>query len=60
MIVKINTMEYKTLKTTGSDNVGNYEAVKTQDETLTLRLIEENDGHLAGEKTMNFKQPIHE
>ena len=43
---------------TGSDNVGDDEAVKNQDDLLTLRFIEKgNDGDLAVEKNMNCKHP---
>ena len=45
------------METTGSDNVGDDAAVKKQDGTLTLRFIEKIYGDLAGEKTMNCKQP---
>ena len=45
------------VKTTGSDNVGGDEAVKHQDDKLTLRFREKSNGDTAGEKTMNCKQP---
>ena len=44
-------------KTASSGIVGGYEAVKKQDDTLTLRFIEKSDRDIAGEKTMNSKQP---
>ena len=44
------------VKTTSSDIVGGYEAVKKQDGTLTLRFREkgDRDTSIAGEKTMNL------
>ena len=38
------------VKTTGSDIVGGYEAVKKQDDTLTLRFIGKSYRGIAGEK----------
>ena len=45
------------IKTTGSYNVGDDEAIKKQDATSTLRFIEKSDRDIAGEKTINCKQP---
>ena len=46
------------VKTTSSDIVGGYEAVKKQDNTLTLRFIEKSNRDITGEKTRNCcKQP---
>ena len=46
-------------ETTRSDNnVGDKDETVNQDETLTLRLEENKNGDIAGEKTMNCKQPI--
>ena len=45
------------METTASDYVGDDDAVKKQDGTLTLRFIEKINGDLAGRKTMNCKQP---
>ena len=39
------------VETTGSDNVGDDDAVKKQDGTLTLRFIEKSNGDIVGEKT---------
>ena len=44
-------------ETTGSDSVGDDNGIKKQDGTLILRFIEKKYGDLAGEKTMNCKQP---
>ena len=46
------------VETTGSDNVGDGDAVKNQDGKLTLRSIEKRSGDIAGDRTMNCKQPI--
>ena len=43
------------VETTGSDNVGDDDAVKQQNGTLILRFIEKSNGDMAGEKTMNCK-----
>ena len=56
MILKMNTMEQNG-ETAGSDNVGDDDAVKQQDCTLTLWFIEKSNDDLAGEKNMNCKQP---
>ena len=46
------------LQTTGLYNVGDDEAVKKQDDTLTLRFIEKRNRNITGEKTINYcKQP---
>ena len=45
------------VKTTSSVIVGGYEAVKKKDHTLTLRFIGKSGRDIAGEKTMNCKQP---
>ena len=41
------------MESTSSDDVGNDDAVKNQDNTLTLRFIEKSIGDMAGEKIMN-------
>ena len=38
------------VETTGSDNIGDGDALKHRDGTLTLRLIEKSNGDMAGEK----------
>ena len=52
-----NENEYdgiQNVKTTGSYNVGDDNAVKKQDDTLTLRFIEKSNREITGEKTMNY------
>ena len=46
------------VETTGSDNVGNGDAVRKQDDTLTSRFIEKNNGCVARKKIMDCKQPM--
>ena len=41
------------METTSWDDFGDDDGVKTQDGTLTLRLIEKNNGDMAGGKNMN-------
>ena len=46
------------METTSSDSrVGDDDDTANRDDTLTLRLIEKSNGDIAGEKTMNCKQP---
>ena len=44
-------------KTTNSDIVGGYEAVKKQGDTLILQFVLKSYRDIAEEKTMNCKQP---
>ena len=41
------------VKTTSSDNVGDDETVKKQDDMLTLWFIEKSNTNITGDKTMN-------
>ena len=54
MILEMNTwyQGIQNVKTTGSYNVGDDEAVEKEDNTLTLRFIEKRNRDITGEKTL--------